>query len=190
VGPHGSGVSALRDHSKRLQTPFALLEAARVAADECVVMEGTMSPPSIASLSGAPAQRHTSGAVPGRPFDVVDLAAYRASREARTSATDALRPRVRIYRPAADVNQAGRRRTRHWVLEFELVSRPIPDALMGWLGSSDTSQQVRLTFPTKAKAVAFAERQGWAYDAWEPGAGASPSISGGGSTLPVFSWRA
>jgi hypothetical protein len=48
-------------------------------------------------------------------------------------------------------------------MEFEPARRPIRDPLMGWLGSSDPDQQIRLFFPSKARAVAFAERHAWRY---------------------------
>lgn len=38
---------------------------------------------------------------------------------------------------------------------------------MGWTGSSDTLRQVRLWFPTRAAAVAYAQRQGLHYDVRE-----------------------
>lgn len=57
---------------------------------------------------------------------------------------------------------------RPWVLEFEPSSRPFLDPLTGWTGSKDPKQQVRLEFPTKDTAIAFAERQGWCYQISEP----------------------
>jgi hypothetical protein len=34
---------------------------------------------------------------------------------------------------------------------------------MGWIGSADTQTQVRLSFPTREEAIAYAEREGIAY---------------------------
>jgi len=39
-----------------------------------------------------------------------------------------------------------------------------PDPLMGWIGSGDTQAQVRLSFPTRDEAVAYAEKQGIAFN--------------------------
>ena len=78
------------------------------------------------------------------------------------------RPRAWIYRPARTATQSGRARTRHWVLEFEPLTPPAPDPLMGWIGSDDTLQQVRLSFPTKESALAFARKQGWSWTVVEP----------------------
>jgi hypothetical protein len=35
---------------------------------------------------------------------------------------------------------------------------------MGWIGSGDTQAQVRLSFPTRDEAVAYAEKQGIAFN--------------------------
>jgi hypothetical protein len=75
---------------------------------------------------------------------------------------------ARIYRPSRSVMQAGRTNTKRWVLEFEPRLPPFLEPLMGWTGSADTLQQVRLMFATKEQAVAFAERQGWSYELSEP----------------------
>ena len=68
--------------------------------------------------------------------------------------------RARIYQPPKNAMQSGRAGTHEWVLEFERLSPQRPDPLMGWIGSSDTQQQVRLTFATREEAVAYAEKQG------------------------------
>jgi hypothetical protein len=72
--------------------------------------------------------------------------------------------RARIYQPPKNAMQSGRAGTHEWVLEFERLSPQRPDPLMGWIGSSDTQQQVRLTFATREEAVAYAEKQGIVYD--------------------------
>ncbi len=72
---------------------------------------------------------------------------------------------VRIYRPAKTAMQSGSRgNAKAWVLEYEPVAPKRADALMGWLGSADTTQQVRLKFATRDEAVAFAERKGLDYE--------------------------
>jgi len=76
--------------------------------------------------------------------------------------------RARIYRPARTAMQSGRARTRQWVLEFEPESPSRPDPLMGWTSSSDMRQQVQLDFDTKDEAIAYAEREGIAYQVFEP----------------------
>ena len=39
---------------------------------------------------------------------------------------------------------------------------------MGWTGSDDTTQQVKLSFATKQQAIAYAKRKGLAYVVEEP----------------------
>jgi hypothetical protein len=72
--------------------------------------------------------------------------------------------RARIYQPSKPATQSGWAGTDHWVLEFEPQSPRRPDPLMGWIGSSDTQPQVRLTFPTREAAIAYAERNGITYE--------------------------
>lgn len=75
---------------------------------------------------------------------------------------------VRIYRPAKTATQSGRVKTRRWVLEHAPRGRHEVDSLMGWTGSSDTAAQVRLSFPNKEEAIAYAERRGLRYEVQEP----------------------
>ena len=75
---------------------------------------------------------------------------------------------VRIYRPAKTAMQSGRGKLKSWVLEFEPSDAGRPDSLMGWVGSADTSKQVRLHFPSADEAVAYAEAHGLAYTVEQP----------------------
>ena len=56
--------------------------------------------------------------------------------------------------------QSGRAKTDTWVLEFEQSEARKADPLMGWTGSGDTQSQVKLSFPTKEAAKAYAEKYG------------------------------
>lgn len=67
---------------------------------------------------------------------------------------------VRIYRPAKTAMQSGKGNAKAWVLEYEPVVAKRADKLMGWLGSDDTTQQIRLKFATQEEAVAYAKRKG------------------------------
>lgn len=75
---------------------------------------------------------------------------------------------ARIYQPAKTAVQSGRFKTRYWVVEYEPRSPKMPDRLIGWVGSDDTAQQVRLQFPTKEAAIAWCERNGLDYTLSEP----------------------
>ena len=65
--------------------------------------------------------------------------------------------RARIYQPARTAMSSGTAKTKQWVLEFAPASARDVDPLMGWTSSDDTQSQVRLTFETKAAAVAYAK---------------------------------
>jgi len=75
---------------------------------------------------------------------------------------------ARIYQPAKTAVQSGRRRTKEWLVEFEPRSRKEADRLIGWVGSDDTDQQVRLRFPTKEAAIAYCRREGFTFQLFEP----------------------
>lgn len=76
--------------------------------------------------------------------------------------------RARIYQPAKNAMQSGKARTHVWLLEYEPESAKAPDPLMGWTSSRDMRQQVSLEFDTKDEAVAYAEKNGIAFQVFEP----------------------
>ena len=65
-----------------------------------------------------------------------------------------------IYQTPKSAMQSGKAKLDTWVLEFEQSEARKPDPLMGWTGSGDTQAQVKLTFPTKDAAKAYAEKYG------------------------------
>ena len=72
-------------------------------------------------------------------------------------------PTARIFQNPKNAMQSGRARTDAWRLEFEPAEAKRPDPLTGWAGSGDTRGQVRLGFPTCEAAIAYAEREGFAF---------------------------
>lgn len=70
---------------------------------------------------------------------------------------------ARIYQMPKNAMQSGRARTTDWMLDFAPASAKRPDPLMGWAGSDDTQQQLRMSFPTLEAARAYAEANGIAY---------------------------
>ncbi len=76
---------------------------------------------------------------------------------------------ARIYQPAKSAMQSGRSgHSSEWILEFPQQSRRSADPLMGWTSSDDTLRQVRLAFATQEEAVAYATREGIAYEIEQP----------------------
>ncbi len=78
-------------------------------------------------------------------------------------------PTAIIYRPARSVLTSAPR-PKYWFLEFQGARRPWTEPLMGWTASDDTLRQVRMKFPDRESAVAFAEKQDWRYVVMEDGA--------------------
>jgi hypothetical protein len=82
-----------------------------------------------------------------------------------------------------DVETAGRAHENEWVLTFERCTPPEIDELMGWTGGDETlANEVRLTFATRAEAVAYAKRQGLEYEA-------EPERAWGSQVSLVLSWQ-
>jgi hypothetical protein len=77
-------------------------------------------------------------------------------------------PLAYIYQPAPRPTQYGRARSKEWILEFAPLYPTEIDPLMGWTGSRDPFAHIRLRFPDQESAIAFAERQGWPYEARDP----------------------
>jgi hypothetical protein len=75
---------------------------------------------------------------------------------------------ARIFSPAKTAMQSGTAKTGYWVLEFEPEQPRKIDPLMGYTTSGDMKSQIRLRFPTKEEAIAYAEREGLAYRLQEP----------------------
>lgn len=78
--------------------------------------------------------------------------------------------RVRIFRPAKSAAQAGRAKTREWVIEPEIATPRVPEPIMGWVsaGDSNTEFKGRLFFPAMEDALAFAKNKGWEVVIEEP----------------------
>lgn len=74
----------------------------------------------------------------------------------------------RLYCPAPRPTSSAPRLRERWVLEFEPTRRQEPDRLIGWVGGGDPLGQVRLAFPSKAAALAYAERHGLICEVREP----------------------
>ena len=72
-------------------------------------------------------------------------------------------PRAVVRRPAKNAMQSGVFRGDLWYVEFEPSSSQYIEPLMGWTGSEETYQQVRLSFKTREEALAYVESRGIPY---------------------------
>jgi hypothetical protein len=70
---------------------------------------------------------------------------------------------ARIYQKPKNAMQSGRAGTSSWLLEFEPTEAKHADPLMGWAGSGDTREQVKLSFATLDAAKAYAAQQGLSF---------------------------
>lgn len=70
---------------------------------------------------------------------------------------------ARIFSPPRNAMQSGKGKSGLWVLEFVAEAPRSRDPLMGWTSSGDMNQQVKLRFETREQAIAFAQKQGIAY---------------------------
>ena len=75
---------------------------------------------------------------------------------------------ARIFSPAKTAMQSGKAKTGHWLLEFDPEQPRKIDPLMGYTTSGDMKRQIRLAFPTREEAVAYAEKHGIVFRVEEP----------------------
>jgi hypothetical protein len=75
---------------------------------------------------------------------------------------------AKIYQPTKTAMQSGKAKTKFWLLEFEPQEKKQVDNLMGWQGSGDTRQQLKLKFETKEEAIEYATKQKIAFEVIEP----------------------
>lgn len=75
---------------------------------------------------------------------------------------------AKIYRPAKTAMQSGKAKTNLWVLEFDQERARVIDPLMGYTGSGDMRQQLKLNFESRELAEAYAKREGIEYRVVEP----------------------
>jgi hypothetical protein len=80
---------------------------------------------------------------------------------------------ARIHRAAKSAMQSGRAGAEEWLLDWEPGEAQRADPLTGWAGSGDTRAQVRLRFPSREAAVAYAEARSIPYAVEAPAAAAA-----------------
>ena len=67
---------------------------------------------------------------------------------------------ARIFQSRKSAMQSGRAKSGKWVLQMASTAGRSADPLMGWTSVDDMSGQIKMTFDTRAHAVAFAKREG------------------------------
>ena len=75
--------------------------------------------------------------------------------------------KAKIYIPTKTAMQSGRGKLKSWVLEF-ITKDPSINPLMGWETSTDTLEEIILKFPSKEKAIEYAEKNNISYNVIEP----------------------
>ena len=75
--------------------------------------------------------------------------------------------KAKIYIPNKNPMQSGLGKTDKWIIEFETSGSGI-NPLMGWETSTDTLEEVILKFPSKEKAIEYAENNNISYTVIKP----------------------
>lgn len=73
-----------------------------------------------------------------------------------------------IYRPCKNPMQSGEGNTKFWVLKFEKKSAQMVDNLIGWQGSEDMDQEIKLKFKSKEAALEYAKGEGLDFEVIDP----------------------
>jgi len=77
--------------------------------------------------------------------------------------------KARIFKPARTaMQQSGQENNHPWVIEFAREAQLFIEPLMGWTGTTDNTQQLRLRYATKEEAIEYAQRNGLEYEVKEP----------------------
>ncbi|MCC3306225.1 ETC complex I subunit [Sneathiella sp. HT1-7] len=76
--------------------------------------------------------------------------------------------KARIYQPAKNAMQSGRKGTKHWRLEYAPAEARYVEPLMGWTGSRDMNAEVTIDFDDKESAIAFCKSNNIDFTVFEP----------------------
>lgn len=74
---------------------------------------------------------------------------------------------ARIFKPSRNAMQSGTAKTEQWMLVYEPEAPLTVEPLMGYTSSGDMRRQIKLFFPSKEEAIAYAERNGIPYELFE-----------------------
>ena len=70
---------------------------------------------------------------------------------------------ARIFKSSKTAMQSGTGKADQWFLEFEQKDHKSIDPVMSWIGSSDTTSQIKLKFETKEEAIQYAKSNNLLY---------------------------
>ncbi len=70
---------------------------------------------------------------------------------------------ARIFKTSKTAMQSGTGNANQWFLEFEKNDYKPIDQVMNWIGSSDTTSQIKLKFETKDEAIQYAKSNNLSY---------------------------
>ena len=70
--------------------------------------------------------------------------------------------KANIFIPAKTAMQSGKAKSTRWILQFE-TKNPTTNPLMGWESSSDTLNEIKLSFSSKEKAIEYAKKNNISY---------------------------
>ncbi len=73
-----------------------------------------------------------------------------------------------IYQPTKTTMQSGTANSKNWLLEFIHDGSRFIEPIMGWTASKDMLREVKIKFPSKEAAIAFAEENKFSYEVIEP----------------------
>ena len=81
---------------------------------------------------------------------------------------------VTIYKPSKSAMQSGRYKTKHWLLEYP-PGQKNTNPVTGWIGSSNATQHVKLSFEKKDEAINFATQKKLIFQVIEPNMEKAPT---------------
>lgn len=70
---------------------------------------------------------------------------------------------VKIVKPSKSAMQS-KRKENQWVIKFPHDDSRFIDPIMGWVGTRDMQQEVKLRFSSLEKAIDFCHKRNWQYE--------------------------
>lgn len=117
-------------------------------------MQATVKPKTFSDVLGTGVELHT-------PRNPIETAVFSGMPAEQASRTVIIAPRInKTLQSGGSVNHL-------WQITWKNEER-WSNPLMGWTSTADPMSNVKLTFDTQEEAVAFAQKNGWKYEARAP----------------------